>query len=611
MSNIIKLLPDSVANQIAAGEVIQRPASAVKELLENSVDAGGTKISLLIKDAGKTLIQVTDNGCGMSAIDVRMCFERHATSKITKAEDLFAIHTLGFRGEAMASIAAIAQLEVKSRSNGDELGNCLRIEGSKVLSQEPCPCPNGTTIKVKNLFFNVPARRNFLRSNNAETRHILEEFNRVALINPEIAFSLAHNGKVVYNLTKGSLKSRIVAIYGKVYDQRLLSVAQNTDLLSITGFIVKPEFAKKTRGEQYFFVNQRYIKHPYLNHAVINAFSELLPGDSFPSYFLNIEVNPADIDINIHPTKTEVNFKDSKYVYAVLQAAVKQSVGMHSLTPTIDFDVDLSIESAFQAPARGMVKQPEIQVNPDYNPFNIGKDTFISSGSRGFVSRKPADQNWEKLFLPDRKDNEPGTNSLETPISIPVQEGIAPLSFFQIQRKLIICNVRSGIMLIHQQRAHERILYERFLKQMQGQKHTSQQQLFPVDIHFSPEDASIVGELQDLLKVLGFMLETSESNGFIIKGIPSDLQDENVRVSLEKIIEDYKKQRTDLGIDKPIRLARAMAAQFSIKPGKKLSKEEMANLFDNLFACQVPEQAPDGSKIIGIVSNEILEGFLR
>lgn len=608
MSNIIKLLPDSVANQIAAGEVIQRPASAVKELLENSVDAEATEIHLVIKDAGKTLIQVTDNGCGMSAIDIRMCFERHATSKITKADDLFSIHTLGFRGEAMASIAAIAQVEIKSRPKGDELGSCLRIEGSKVVNQEPCACPFGTTIMVKNLFFNVPARRNFLKSYNAETRHILEEFNRVALINPKISFTLEHNGKTVYNLVKGSLKSRIVAIFGKVYDQRLLPVSQKTDILNIDGFILKPEFAKKTRGEQYFFVNQRYIKHAYLNHAVTNAFSELLPGDSFPSYFINIEIDPSDIDINIHPTKTEVNFKDAKYVYAVLQAAVKQSVGMHNLTPTIDFDVDPSIEAAFQNPAKGIVKQPEIKVNPDYNPFETDKNFSYRESSH--FKRDKSVQNWEKLFTTGSgasKKPEP----LGTSNGITDQQGHNPDSFFQVQRKFIVCNVRSGMMLIHQQKAHERILYEKFLKQMEGKDQPSQQQLFPVEIHFSPEDASIATELTDFLKTLGFMFETDSTNRFVVKGIPADLTDDNIQLSLEKIIEDYKKQSTELGKDKSIRLAKAMATRFSIRPGESLTKEEMADLFDRLFACQFPEQAPDGTKIVAIVTNETLEGFLR
>jgi len=387
-----------------------------------------------------------------------------------------------------------------------------------------------------------------------------------------------------------------------------LPVSQKTDILNINGFILKPEFAKKTRGEQYFFVNQRYIKHAYLNHAVMNAFSELLPGDSYPSYFINIEVDPSDIDINIHPTKTEVNFKDAKYVYAVMQASVKQSVGMHNLTPTIDFDVDPSIEAAFQNPAKGIVKQPEIKINPDYNPFETEKSSAYRENSR-FKRNKPV-RDWEKLFAPVSGENKE-TASLDISKGMNGQQDHTPQSFFQVQRKFIVCNVRSGLMLIHQQKAHERILYERFLKEMEGKEQPSQQQLFPVEIHFSPEDASIVLELTDLLKTMGFMLKMDVTNVFVVKGIPADLKDENIRLSLEKIIEDYKKQNIELGKDKPVRLARALASRFSIRSGESLTKEEMADLFDRLFACRIPEQAPDGTKIISIVTNETLEGFLR
>ncbi|MBN2639864.1 MAG: DNA mismatch repair endonuclease MutL [Bacteroidales bacterium] len=607
MSNIIKLLPDSVANQIAAGEVIQRPASAVKELLENSVDAGATDIMLVIKDAGKSLIQLTDNGCGMSAIDLRMCFERHATSKITKADDLFSIRTFGFRGEAMASIAAIAHVDIKSRQKEDELGSCLRIEGSQVIGQEACSCAVGTTIQVKNLFFNVPARRNFLKSHTAETRNIVEEFSRVAIVHPEIAFHFIHNGKTVYQLYKGSLKQRIVALFGKVYDQRLLPVEQKTDILSINGFIVKPEFSKKTRGEQYFFVNERYIKHAYLNHAVTNAFSELLPGDSFPSYFIDISIAPSEIDVNIHPTKTEINFKDSKYVYAVLHAAVRQSVGIHNLTPTIDFDVDPTVEAALQNPATGIVKQPQISVNPDYNPFRTDQNQSLPTT---YTQSKPSvsDKQWEKLF------NQPEKNvRQETQIQTEQKydEEKQPMLFFQVQKKYIACNVRSGLMLIHQQKAHERILYEQFVEQLKGHRPGSQQQLFPFDLHFSAEDTSILSEIKDLLEQMGFDLEPFGKTRFVVKGIPADLQDQNIAESLEKIIEEYKKQSKDMGMDRTIRLAKAMASQLSVKQGITLSSEEMSDLFDRLFACKLPEQAPDGSKIIGIVTSETLESFLR
>lgn len=606
MLNFIKLLPDSVANQIAAGEVIQRPASAVKEMLENSVDAGATEINLRIKDAGKTLIQVTDNGSGMSAIDARMCFERHATSKISKAEDLFSIHTLGFRGEAMASIAAIAQVEVKTKPAADELGTCLRIEGSKVISQEPCPCKTGTTLLVKNLFFNVPARRNFLKSNNAETRHILEEFNRVALINPQIGFGFIHNEKVVYKLPSGSLKSRIVGIFGKVYDERLLSVSQKTDILSISGFIVKPEYSKKTRGEQYFFVNNRFIKHPYLNHAVANAFSELMPTDAFPSFFIHIEIDPADIDINIHPTKTEVNFKDARYVYAVLHAAVKQSVGMHNLTPTLDFNVDPGIELAFQSAPGADVKPPQISVDPDYNPF---KSKQKADPSQGFHSEYPKNQHWEN-FYKEEKNSQP-TEKEGEPTNQRLHADQQPTTFFQIHNRFIACNVRSGIMIIDQQKAHERILYEHFLVLLSGKQQASQQQLFPHELYFSQEDISIVNEIKPLLLRLGYMMEDFGPNRFVVKGIPTGTKEQDVQANLELIIEDYKKFSKEPGKAKDIRLARAMAVQMAVKAGAKLSNEEMSDLFDRLFACEMPDTAPDGSKTIGIIGLDELGNFMK
>jgi DNA mismatch repair protein MutL len=605
MSNIIKLLPDSVANQIAAGEVIQRPASAVKELLENAVDAGASEISLLIKDAGKTLIQVTDNGCGMSAVDMRMCFERHATSKIQKAEDLFAIHTLGFRGEAMASIAAIAHIEAKSRPHEEELGTCLRIEGSKVISQEPCPCKAGTTISIKNLFFNVPARRNFLKSDTAETRHILEEFNRVALIHPEISFSLTHNNKLVYKLPGTTEKSRIVGIFGKVYDERLLPVEQKTDMAHIKGFIVKPQYAKKTRGEQYFFVNQRYIKHPYLNHAVTNAFSELLPTDAFPSYFIHIAVDPSDIDVNIHPTKTEVNFKDARYIYAILHAAVKQSIGVHNLTPTIDFNVDPELNTALGMPATGDIKQPGIRYDPDYNPFEPDKSKQTAP-SPAYTSGK-TQQDWGKIFRPE--SDQPETKPGEQIELTPSQE--QPGTFFQIHLRYIACNVRSGLMLIDQHRAHQRILYEYYMALLAESQQASQQQLFPQDFHFSTEDLTILKDLEKLLRRLGFVFEDFGNNRIVVKGVPENFDSNNIRETLERIIEDYKKQHNSPGMDNTIRLANALASQLSIKQGTALNNEQMVYLFNNLFSCELPQQAPDGSRTLSIIPLEKLEQFLK
>jgi DNA mismatch repair protein MutL len=605
MSNLIKLLPDSVANQIAAGEVIQRPASAVKELLENAVDAGASEIDLVIKDAGKTLIQVTDNGCGMSPTDIRMCFERHATSKIEKAEDLFSIHTLGFRGEAMASIAAIAHVEAKSRPHEEELGTCLRIEGSKVISQEPCPCKPGTTIAVKNLFFNVPARRNFLKSDQAETRHILEEFHRVALIHPGISFSLTHNNKLVYKLPPGSEKARITGIFGKAYDQRLLPVETKTDTLSIKGFIVKPQFAKKTRGEQYFFVNHRFIKHAYLNHAVTHAFSELLPTDTYPSYFIHIEIDPADIDVNIHPTKTEINFKDGRYVYAVLFAAIKKSIGMHNLTPTLDFDIDPALNTTLGMAVKGEIKTPEVRYNPDYNPFKKEKPAPFTPKTGNF---SPQHQDWEKVFRPEE---DPAAPEQDTQTRLEgIEEGPSE-KFFQIHAKYIACNVRSGLMLIDQNRAHQRILFEYFLEQLSGRQQASQQQLFPQDFHFSPGDMSILRELEDRLKQLGFVLETFGSNRIVVKGVPENFQSSQTAETLERIIEDFKTERHRPGAEINIRLARSMASQLAIKHGTPLNNEQMADLFNKLFLCKLPEQAPDGTLTLQIIPLEKLEQFLN
>ncbi len=613
MSNIIKLLPDAVANQIAAGEVIQRPASAVKELLENAVDSGAAHVSLMIKDAGKTLVQVNDDGCGMATLDARMSFERHATSKISKAADLFAIHTFGFRGEALASVAAIAQVDMKTRQHDDELGTCLRVEGSKLTAQETCQCKAGTSISVRNLFYNVPARRNFLKSNTTETRHVIEEFMRVALINSHINFEITSNAKLVYKLTPGSFKKRIVDLFGKVYDERLLPVNQKTELITIKGFILKAEFSRKTRGEQYFFVNKRFIRHAYLNHAVTKAYNELLPTDAYPSYFLHIETNPSDIDINIHPTKTEVNFKDARYVYSVLHAAVRESIGKHSLTPTLDFDEDPSLTEAFTTLPRQDLQAPSVKINPDYNPFK----TNDRATDRGFEHKHDmGDKNWETLYRQDEKISMafPTGNDKENTFASSENTSVEkenPNRFFQIHRRYIACNVRSGVMLIDQQRAHERILYEEYLERLAGRHQPSQQQLFPQQLHFSPDDATLLKDLKEALSQLGFSIEELGKQSVIVNGIPADLQDTDIKATLEKIVEDAKRCNNNPGNDKNIQLARSMAAQLSVKPGTTLSETEMADLFDRLFACKVPETAPEGKKIVGILKLTVLEGFLR
>lgn len=607
MSNIIKLLPDSVANQIAAGEVIQRPASAVKELMENAVDAGATNINLIIKDAGKTLIQIIDNGSGMSPIDVRMSFERHATSKISNANDLFAIRTMGFRGEALASIAAIAHVDVKTKPHEDELGTCLNIEGSEVKNQEPCPCANGTNILVKNLFFNVPARRNFLKSNTAETRHIIEEFIRISMFQPEISFGMTHNNKIVFKLLTGSLKARIVGLFGNSYDQRLLPVEESTGKLRIHGFIGKPEFAKKTRGEQYFFVNGRFIKHPYLNHAVANAYTELIPVDAFPSYFLNIDIDPKEIDINIHPTKTEVNFRDARFVYGVLQAAVKKSIGMHSLSPIIDFDVDPTVEEAFLNPPKEIVNQPSVTINPDYNPFTQPSPQPAVHRNSG---QKP-NRDWEKLYRPEGVEN----TETEKKGDVPTQNVFSELKdkgkFFQVQNRFILTNIKSGLMVIEQQKAHERILYEQYFEQMAGKSQVSQQQLFPHNIHLSPGDTEIFRELSEDLSKLGFLIESFGLNSFIVNGIPADMLESDIESALEKIIENHKLQARDINYDKRVILARSLAVNNSVKEGKRLSEAEMEDIFDRLFACKVPEISPDGKAIVTVLTLSDIEKLMK
>ncbi|HEY9114899.1 MAG TPA: DNA mismatch repair endonuclease MutL [Bacteroidales bacterium] len=606
MSDIIKLLPDSVANQIAAGEVIQRPASVVKELMENAIDAGANDISLVIKDAGKTLIQVIDNGSGMSGMDARMSFERHATSKINSADDLFAIRTMGFRGEALASIAAIAQVELKTRPHDDELGTSLIIEGSKVISQEPCQCSAGTNFLVKNLFFNVPARRNFLKSNNAETRNIIEEFTRVSLFQPEVSFSLVHNEKIVFKLTTGSLKSRIIGLFGNSYNTKLLPVGQETDHVSISGFISKPEFAKKTRGEQYFFVNGRFIKHSYLHHAIANAYKELISSDSFPSYFLNIEVDPADIDINIHPTKTEVNFKDTQYIYAIIHAAVKQSIGKHSFTPTIDFNPDPDYEAAFQQFPKQTPQQPEVRIDKDFNPFNKENKQWQGKPE----SRNELGKNWEILY---QKGN--SSEVIPDPVKNEV-EGIFPETtakpdFFQLHNRYILCNVRSGLMVIDQQNAVERIIFEETMQQLSGNSQVSQQQLFPQNIHFSPGDAEVIRLLKKDLVKLGFHIEEFGSNGFVVNGIPTGLNSSDIMAVLEKIVENFKLESKGLTFDKNIILARSIAVNKSARMAKKLSIVEMADIFDRLFACQVPEISASGKKTLTIVGMEEIDKMLK
>jgi len=617
MSDIIQLLPDSVANQIAAGEVVQRPASAVKELIENAIDAGADRIQLIIKDAGKSLIQVIDNGCGMSITDARLCFERHATSKIRKAEDLFAIRTMGFRGEAMASIAAIAHVELKTKRHEDELGTAIIIEGSQVVSQEPVASPSGTSISIKNLFFNTPARRNFLKSNPVEMRHILEEFQRLALAHPKIFFSLHSDGNEVFHLPSEGLKQRIIHIFGNNYNQRLAPVEEATSIINLNGFIGKPEYAKKTRGEQYFFVNNRFIKDPYLNHAVLNAYEEILPAESYPLYVLFIEIDPAQIDINVHPTKTEIKYQDERSIYAIIRSAVKRSLGKYNITPTLDFNQETGFSHMISQKKTEDIVPPTISFNPQFNPFETGpKQERRESYAQSSEKKSGIPQNWDTLYqIAHKQEHQQLTfdqaESETEAGSGDMQEKPAGKLIFQIHNRFILSQIRSGFILIDQQAAHERILFERFLQQLENHQGASQQSLFPQTIHLNPSDFELINDLLPDIHALGFQIRTFGKNTFVVEGIPADLGN-GISESqvLEQLLEAYKNNQVELKLDKRENLARSLARNASIKAGVSLGADEMNDIIDRLFACSSPNISLSGKPIIiTFTLKDLLEKF--
>ncbi|MBW4891183.1 DNA mismatch repair endonuclease MutL [Mucilaginibacter sp. HMF5004] len=618
MSDIIQLLPDAVANQIAAGEVVQRPASAVKELVENAIDSGADKIQLILKDAGKALIQVIDNGCGMSLTDARMCFERHATSKIKKAEDLFAIRTMGFRGEAMASIAAIAQVELKTRRVEDELGTIIEIEGSEIIKQEPCQCNAGTSVCIKNLFYNTPARRNFLKGNSVETRHIIDEFQRVALANPHIFFTMHHDGQEVYHLPATQLKQRIIHLLGNQYNQRLVPVEEDTTIIKLRGFVGKPEFARKTRGEQFFFVNNRFIKDAYLNHAVMTAFEELLPDESYPLYVLFIEIDPSKIDINVHPTKTEIKYQDEKAIYMIIRSAVKRSLGRYNITPTIDFDQENSIEHLITPKPFEEIIQPSIRFNADFNPFapEAKADRAPSSRPSGDYQKTPIPQNWETLYEISKRDTVEQQQMEVHNKSIEVEEQQVSKSserqLSQIHNRFILSQIKSGFMLVSQQAAHERVLYERFLQQLDSHSGVSQQSLFPQSVTLNAADYVLLKELLNDIRALGFDIREFGKNTVVVEGIPAELPNANEHELLEHLLEGFKNNQSALKLDKRDNLARSLARNAAIKAGTKLSLEEMNILIDQLFACQMPNISLGGKPIIiTFTLTELLERFDR
>jgi DNA mismatch repair protein MutL len=611
----IQLLPDNIANQIAAGEVIQRPASAVKELLENAVDAGATEIRLLVNDAGKALIQVIDNGAGMSETDARMCFERHATSKIRNINDLFHIRTMGFRGEALASIAAVAQVEMRTKRAADDTGTCIEIENSLVTKQTPVATVDGTSIAMKNLFFNVPARRNFLKSNTAEMRHIVDEFIRVAMAFPPIFFSLSSNGQQMFHLDGGSLKQRIVQLLGANYNSKIVSVKEETDYLNIYGFVGKPEMAKKTRGDQYFFVNNRFIKSPYLNHAVMSAFQDIIPNDSYPMYVLFIDLDPAQVDVNVHPTKQEIKFEDEKIVYAFVQAAVKHALAQFSITPTLDFDLDASIQQLdsiqqpFTEERRSTAQSSSIfQTFTEANQahkIDLDKQTHftswkdVSTSSNASSDEKP----WVSVLAQSMQSEMPDDNdAAHSPFSQP--EEVKPVQLF---KTYILVPYAQQFLLIHQQAAHERVLYEKLKQAIDQKPIATQQSLFPSTIDLTPADAVLILELIPDLQKMGYTIEPFGQTTFVIQGTPADIESGNEKKILESILEQYKHFSSELRLSTREKLLRCVAWQQAVKPGKLLTVFEMQALVQDLFSCITPNAAPNGRPTYTSFSKEQID----
>ncbi len=609
MADIIQLLPDAIANQIAAGEVVQRPASVVKELMENAIDAGSTRIQLIVKDSGSSLIQVIDNGCGMSETDARMSFERHATSKIKKTNDLFAIRTMGFRGEALASIAAIAQVEMRTRRKIDELGIRLLVEGSEVKIQEPCQYnQSGTSIAVKNIFFNTPARRSFLKSRSVEMKHIIDEFQRISLANPDVFFSLHHNNTEVYHFQPGNLRQRVISILGNNSNKKLIPLHEDTDVLKISGFVGKPEFARKTRGDQFFFINKRFIKSPYLNHAILGAYENLLPADTFPLYIIFIDVDPKTIDINVHPTKQEIKFDDERLVYNYLKVAARHALGQ--AIPTLDFDQEISFTTRPMRPL-------EQQKNPD-TPIRFYSESKQDNKKEVLKPRKPKDEkqqlgSWEELYAIMQAEtddqggndqNQEATLTLESSWSDDPQEVSASpgkaeekvyKAPYQIHNRYIVSQIKSGFLLIDQEAAHERILYEQYLAILQQQKSTTQHQLFPQTFDLAPADALLFEDLIPQMATLGFDIKSLGNAAFAVNGVPSEMVNNKIKTAdlFENLIEQYKNNlKLDLGLFE--NMAQSLAKSASIKRGESLELEVMKELIDRLFACQVPFKSPSG-----------------
>jgi DNA mismatch repair protein MutL len=600
MPDIIHLLPDSVANQIAAGEVIQRPASVIKELVENSIDAGSRSVKVIVRDGGKTSIQVIDNGCGMSVTDARMCFERHSTSKIRAASDLFAIRTFGFRGEALASVASIAQVTLLTRKIDQELGTILIISGSTVEKQETAACNPGTSFTVKNLFYNVPARRKFLKTNNAELKHIIYEFQRIALANPDVEFVLESNDTEVYNLPATNIKQRIVHLFGKAMNQNLTTIDTDTSIVRISGFIGKPENARRTPGEQFFFINGRYMRHPYFHRAVMSSYEKILPPETIPSYFIYLEADPDTIDINIHPTKTEIKFENELAIFQILMACTREALGRFNLIPSIDFDAEKAIE--FPISRRDdPFRVPEISYNRDYNPFD--EETKYN----GNLQQNNL-KSWEKLYTTDGlpvREIIPPAQPEQQQLSLTPQNHTD--SFIQLKCRYILTPVKSGLMVIDQHRAHERILFEKFIRSLAMNYPLAQHTLFPETIELNEADYIILKEIMDDLHTIGFDIRDFGSNSIVIGGYPGDSHNENPRELIEKFLEIYKSTETDIKVSVREKIARSLASAGAFNYGEVLSPIAMQDLVDNLFACESPGYSPSGKPIISIIGIEELE----
>ena len=594
-ASIIQLLPDHVANQIAAGEVVQRPASVVKELLENAVDAKASDIKLIVKEAGKTLVQVIDNGLGMNTTDSRLCFERHATSKIRQAEDLFDLHTKGFRGEALASIAAIAHVEMKTKQDQEELGNHIVVEGSKLITQDVAVLPKGTSFAVKNLFFNIPARRNFLKSETVEFRHVMDEFQRVALAHPSISFTLIHNGSELYNLPSSNFRQRIVAIFGGKTNEKLVPVLEDTELVKIAGFVGKPEYAKKSRGEQFFFVNDRYIKSAYLHHAIMNAYEGLLKEGNQPSYFLYLQVPPHTIDINIHPTKTEIKFDDEHSLYAILRSAVKHSLGQFNVAPILDFERDSNLDTPYQYKDKE-ADFPTIQVNSGFNPFATEKPSK-SLSSFGSYKNETTQSNWESLYVGLKQDTEEiasfSFESEEVTGKLFEDDTIeTSTSTYQVHKKYIVSAIKSGMLVINQKRAHQRILYEQFLTNITIQKAASQQLIFPLELYFSSDEMQLLSELRLTLENTGFVFDAFNSDAVQISGLPVLMSESEVSIVLEELISNLQNEVPESSFSQSDTIAKSMAKSLAVKTGTYLTEKEQENLVNSLFACKEPNVSP-------------------